>query len=104
MERASWKQVERKIASLLGGVRIPVTGRRGPDIEHEWLSIEVKARRRLPIYLWNWICQAEDGPPEKLPIVVLHREGEQHLKEDLVFLRLSDFIDWFVGEESDERD
>jgi hypothetical protein len=32
-----WKQAERRIADLLGGQRIPVTGRqRGdtPDIEH----------------------------------------------------------------------
>ena len=43
-----WKACERKVAALLGGKRVPVSGRaRGhsPDIEHERLSIEVKSRK-----------------------------------------------------------
>jgi len=42
-----WKQAERRIAAILGGRRIPVSGRgRGdnPDIERPSLSVEVKAR------------------------------------------------------------
>ena len=49
-----WKQAERRIAKLLGGRRIPITGRqRGdvPDIEHDALSIEVKSRKALPAWL-----------------------------------------------------
>ena len=43
-----WKACERKVAALLGGTRIPVSGRgcgHSPDIEHERLSIEVKSRK-----------------------------------------------------------
>ena len=49
-----WKQPERRIAGLLGGQRIPVSGRqRGttPDIEHATLSIEVKSRKALRAWL-----------------------------------------------------
>jgi hypothetical protein len=45
-----WKACERKIAEILGGVRVPVTGRqRGatPDVEHPSLSIEVKFPQEL---------------------------------------------------------
>ena len=52
-----WKTAERRIAELLGGQRIPVTGRqRGdtPDIEHAALSIEVKSRKSLPA----WVLKA----------------------------------------------
>jgi hypothetical protein len=40
-----WKQAERKIAAILGGRRIPVSGRGlgdAPDIEHLVLSVEVR--------------------------------------------------------------
>ncbi len=52
-----WKQAERRIAAILGGRRIPVSGRgRGdnPDIEHPALSVEVKARASFPA--WS-ICR-----------------------------------------------
>ena len=57
-----WKACERKVAALLGGTRIPVSGRaRGhsPDIHHERLSIEVKSRRNLPAWLEAAMRQAE---------------------------------------------
>ena len=49
-----WKACERRVAEILGGVRVPVTGRQrgvAPDIEHETLSIEVKSRKSLPEWL-----------------------------------------------------
>jgi len=49
-----WKACERKVAALLGGARVPVSGRGGsnsPDIEHERLSIEVKSHKKLPTLL-----------------------------------------------------
>jgi hypothetical protein len=98
MKRASWKAAERAVARLFGGKRIPVTGRAGPDISHKWLSIEVKSRSGLPQYLWNWMRQAEDGmAPNKLPIVVLHRARRNHLQDDLVVMRVRDFLEWFGG-------
>jgi hypothetical protein len=56
-----WKACERHVAILLGGERVPVSGRaRGdaPDIEHPELSIECKSRRRLPAWLEDVLRQA----------------------------------------------
>ncbi len=52
-----WKDCERRIAEVLGGVRVPVSGRQrdhAPDVEHSTLAIEVKSRKRLP----NWLEDA----------------------------------------------
>jgi hypothetical protein len=59
-----WKRTERKVAALLGGVRVPVSGRaRGdaPDVAHARLSIEVKSRKELPAWLMDAMVQAEAG-------------------------------------------
>ena len=97
MRRRSWKRCEQRVAQALGGERIPVTGRRGPDVAHPWLAVEVKARADLPRYLWDWLAQARAGAPaDKLPILVLHPAGWTHGK-DLVVLKLADFKVWFGG-------
>lgn len=47
----SWKSAERRIAAILGGERVPVSGRGredSPDIEHPILSVEVKSRASIP--------------------------------------------------------
>jgi hypothetical protein len=74
-----WKACERRIAELLGGQRIPVTGRqRGdtPDIEHAALSIEVKSRKSLPAWLLDALNQAQAASKDgkKMPVVVLHQD------------------------------
>ncbi len=72
-----WKACERRIATLLGGHRVPVSGRaRGyaPDVEHARLSIEVKSRKWLPVWLEDALCQAEESAKEgQVPVAVLHR-------------------------------
>jgi hypothetical protein len=96
-----WKQAERRIAELLGGQRIPVTGRqRGdtPDIEHAALSIEVKSRKSLPAWLLKALNQAQaasrDG--KKMPVVVLHQDHAPYA-HSLVVLKLKDFADHLNG-------
>jgi len=94
----TWKRTEREIAKLLGGRRVPVTGRQrgdAPDIEHPWLSIEVKHRKTVPAWLLDAIDQAEaSNTGEQLPVVVLHPHGKRHA-DNLVIIRLGDFIEWF---------
>lgn len=93
MNRSSWKRAERAIAAILGGKRIPINGRKGPDVAHATLSVEVKSRTDLPDYLWAWLDQAADGAPEgRTPIVVLHRAGRAHREDDLVVLRLAHLV------------
>lgn len=93
-----WKAIERRIAALLGGRRVPVSGRgRGdqPDIAHRWLSLEVKDRATLPAWLLDALDQAEaSATAEQLPVAVLHRAGDRH-DHALVVLRLGAFIERF---------
>ena len=98
MSDKRWKQTERKIAALLGGRRVPISGRgRGdaPDVAHRWLSIEVKDRATLPAWLLDALAQAEaSATPAQLPVAVLHRAGDRH-DHALIVLRLADFVAWF---------
>ncbi len=98
MSDKRWKATERRIAALLGGTRVPVSGRgRGdqPDIAHPWLSLEVKDRATLPAWLLAALDQAEaSATADRLPVAVLHRAGDRH-DQALVVLRLADFVDWF---------
>lgn len=93
-----WKRTERRVAGILGGKRVPVTGRgRGdaPDIQHPWLCPEVKHRRKLPAWLHEAMAQARAAATsEQLPIVVLHESGQRHTN-DMVLVRLSDFQGYF---------
>jgi hypothetical protein len=98
MSEKNWKRSERRIASLLGGKRIPVTGRqRGdvPDVAHELFAVECKHKKALPGWLHEAMSQAKAAQRgEQLPVVVLHEAGQPHT-QDLVVLRLADFRDWF---------
>ena len=67
-----------------------------------WLSAEVKHRRKLPDWLQAAISQAaRHSGPEQLPVVVLHEAGARH-NDNLVVMRLSDFRDWFVSRVDDD--
>ena len=90
-----WKSVERKLASIFGGKREPITGRqRGstPDVSHEWLSIEVKHREKLPQWLYDALDQAEKSRKDgQIPIVILHQKGMRHVNE-LILMKLGEFV------------
>ena len=93
-----WKETERRIASLLGGQRVPITGRqRGdvPDIAHDFLAIEVKERRHLPGWLLDGMAQAVAAARGgQMPIVVLHQAGDRY-EDALVVVRLKDWREWY---------
>lgn len=103
--RARWKASEREIAALLGGVRVPITGRtRGsaPDIEHKWLGIEVKSRIARLLILQEMMDQASkaaefsykrDGVT-RLPVGIYHVVGTRYDKA-FITMRLGDFLEWF---------
>jgi hypothetical protein len=77
---------------------VPVSGRGdGPDIDHDWLSVEVKSRASVPAWLRKALAQARGAAKrrDQLPVVVIHEEGTQHGKSDLVLLSLADFVEWF---------
>ena len=106
--RRAWKRDESEIARLLGGERVPVSGRqRGyqPDVSHPWLAVEVKSFAALPQRVADAMDQAEQAAAwakrreqrDKLPIAVIHGK-RTHRGKSLVVMRLDDFLDWFGGQ------
>ena len=91
----TWKNVERQIAKLLGGERIPVSGRQrgyAADISHNVFSIEVKHRQELPGWILDGLSQAQSSSREsKIPLLLLHRKGMRY-DESLAVLQLQDLI------------
>ena len=59
---SNWKNFERRVADKVGGRHIPITGRKGLDIDHPKLDIECKYRKQLPAWLFKdaW-RQANEG-------------------------------------------
>jgi hypothetical protein len=96
----AWKRSERRVAGILGGERVPVSGRqRGdvPDVDAGWISCEVKHRASLPAWLLDAMNQARAAARDgQLPLAVLHEAGTRHA-DNLVVLRLADFQAWFGG-------
>ena len=96
MRTDTWKSAERRIASAIGGRRVPVSGRGdGPDVAHDHLSVEVKHRAKLPNWLHNASAQATASAHDgKLPIVVLHQAGSRYA-DSFVVVKMRDWIDWY---------
>jgi hypothetical protein len=98
MTDKTWKQIERKVAGYLGGQRVPVSGRQrgdSPDIDHPWLSLEVKHRKTLPGWLADAMDQADKSAQgHQLPLVVLHQQ-QQRIADSYCVVRLKDFVEWF---------
>jgi hypothetical protein len=90
-QRARWKRVERQIAALMGGQRIPLLGRKGQDIDVPYFFVEVKSRQGIGEYLWSdYFAQILEGAQEagetvKVPAIVLHRPGMEYADSLLCF-------------------
>lgn len=107
----SWKASERTLAAMLGGERVPVSGRtRGwaPDISHRWLALEVKTRKNMPVLLREGMDQAvksaawaeKRGEGSKLPMLLIHQDHSDY-DNTIVCVRLKDARAWWgIGEES----
>lgn len=108
----TWKDVERDIAAMLGGERIPVTGRSehfdivdgeekllatAPDIDHDALAIEVKHGKQIPALLRDAMAQAVAAQRfylkklkgDRIPIVVFHPDRARR-DESFVIVRIKD--------------
>ena len=95
----AWKATERTVAKRLGGERTSKLGlgSEQPDVENDWLSVEVKHRKALPGWLKNAMQQAIDNATTGLlPVAILHEHGQRH-DDNLVMLRQADFEEWFGG-------
>jgi hypothetical protein len=94
--RATWKAAERRVAEDLGGRRIPVTGidRHGADVVTPLFHVQVKLRKALPAWLWEWLegIRNDANPQGKVGIVVL-KKPRQKDTDGLVVMSYADFCD-----------
>jgi len=113
MGEAAWKSDERRVAEILGGVRVP--GRRGTDevdVTHPRFAVEVKRRTQRMRYLDEAMEQAvkasvkgfEADGRERLPMVVLHYTGTQMEASALVIVRLGSFLKFLGRLDDDNRE
>jgi len=88
------------VAELLGGCRVPASGRaRGdsPGVEHPALAVEVKRRKRVPGWLEEALERAETSARDgQLTVAVLHQDTRRYA-DCLVVLRLKDFAGYVNG-------
>lgn len=91
--------MERRIATYIGGKRIPVSGRaRGDaaDIDHDHLCPEVKYRKKLPAWLFDARAQAEASQTDmKLPVQIYVQRG-MPAGEAFIVMRLEHFRSWYL--------
>jgi|TARA_R110002110_G_scaffold259507_1_gene475237 hypothetical protein len=93
--RSTWKASERRVAQDLRGKRIPVTGidRDGADVVTPIFHVQVKLRKSLPEWLWNWLrgIVLDAAPYGKVGLLVLKKPNQRDA-EGLVVLRYEDFV------------
>ena len=97
-KRSTWKQSERSTAEIIGGQRVPVTGRHSgdvPDIEHPVFAIEHKnGKRVISSTLKKALSQASKAAEtnRKIPLVTMEQaEGSGHKNHRLVLMDIEDF-------------
>ena len=96
--RGARKAIERQWAELLGGKRVPVTGRQrgdAPDIEHPTLSIEVKAGKTISTRLSDGMEQAKASiVGDKLPILCVTQSRKGNVGNlNWVMMEADTFVD-----------
>ncbi len=67
MPDTRWKKQERSVAALLGGVRLPNSGRGQPDVRAPGLAGQVKLMKALPLWLLGAVEQAGRAPRSEVP-------------------------------------
>ena len=89
----SWKAFERRLAELVGGKRIPVTGERyGADVDAGPFVYQAKLRRGLPSYLRDWLRGiTAAGARKNATGVVVWKAPHKPDDEAVVILRLKDW-------------
>jgi hypothetical protein len=92
--RGTWKAYETRVAKDLGGRRIPVTGidRHGADVECPLFNVQIKLRRSLPAWLFDWLGGICSTTPEGKVGILILRKPRQEDNDALVVLRYRDWI------------
>ncbi len=97
-----WKRAEREIAALLGGVRLPNTGRGQPDVVAGQLAVQVKTKATLPAWLLAAVDQAiRDAEADQQPVVILNLVSRGHKARRLLVADLAHVLP--AAEEEEPR-
>jgi hypothetical protein len=95
MPDKGWKAAERRMARDVGSERIPVTGERhGADFEDSIAVYQLKVRKAIPAWLWDWLTgiQGTGRGKRKAGVLVLKRPRERD-EDAVVVLSWRDWID-----------
>ncbi len=99
MPDQAWKQFERWVCKLFGGERLWEKPEECFDTDP--FAPEAKYRKKIPNWLEEMVVQAEDqARDDQLPLVVLTEHHRERMNA-LVIIRLSDFYEWYVGEQNE---
>lgn len=101
MPEKRWKAQERRVARALNARRNPHDGSGAPDVENEWLVVEVKDRVGLPAWIMAALDRARAKAERKrLGLVAITSSSTPQV---LLVIEITDFRDWFVGTPRKER-
>lgn len=99
---STWKSVEKSVAALFGGIRVPICGRAmgtEPDLKvsqgiFSLLSFEVKHRKIFPDWMHHAFKQAMASVRGKqFAVVLLHQERKKY-EESYIMMQVKDFIEY----------
>lgn len=91
----TWKNTERAVAKRLGARRVGPSGSSTADCVNDRLAVECKHRKALPAWLLGAMSQAVGAARDgQLPVVVLHQAGSRR-DNDLVVVRMRDWVEWY---------
>ena len=95
MKSGSWKSAERRFARDVGTERKPCDGsRNGADFADGVACYQLKVRRSIPGWLWQWLTgiQGTAQTHGKAGVLVLKHPGA-HDTDALVVLSWKDWVD-----------
>ena len=100
MSDKRWKAIERWWAKVLGGIRIPVTGRHSAavrDISHRYWAIEVKYSNTPPSRILKGLQQAKKAAETHSGLIPVlcqsyHVKGKRDLNH-MVTMELDDWLE-----------
>jgi hypothetical protein len=90
-----WKQAERRMARDVGTSRVPVTGidRHGADFSDGLTCYQLKVRKAIPRWLWDWLSGIQGHAKDKGKAGALVLKRPRQKDEDaIVILSWRDWV------------
>jgi hypothetical protein len=77
--KLDWKTLEKNVAEYFGGKRRKMRRYQlqGPDVNQPVADIEVKLRKKLPGWVWQYLEKVGKWNKAKLAVVVMYEKGAE---------------------------